>query len=120
MSMKRIGKIKANLIKALNTLTKCWDKVIGGDEACCVNMVLDQDVEYLLLDLATAQQAEINRIRAERDALLEEIPHACYTCIHEGEPYGGVACDGCTGEPDAWNTHVDNWQWRGVKEADHG
>lgn len=52
-------------------------------------------------------RAELEKVKAERDAAIRDIPKMCKTCR-----YGNSPCDWCQYDPD----EELNWEWRGVKE----
>lgn len=52
-------------------------------------------------------RAELKRVKAERDAAIEDIPKICKTC-----KYGKSPCDWCVYDPDG----ELNWEWRGLVE----
>ena len=57
---------------------------------------------------------EFDRIMAERDAALSDVPHECRTCKHKPEKYG-VCGMGCEVDPLTIH-HAErcNWEWRGA------
>lgn len=63
-------------------------------------------------------RAELEQVKAERDAAVESIPHECKTCV-----YHTVFFNGCTPNHDCTNpdggcsNNCDRWKWRGRKEG---
>ena len=58
---------------------------------------------------------ELEQVKRERDAAVEDISRECHKCKHFK-----VLFNGCTPDYDCDRSDVcrdnDNWQWRGVKE----
>lgn len=62
-------------------------------------------------------QAENERLKKERNAAVESIPHECKSCRYHEIFFDGYTpvCD-CA-NPDGYCTNnYDRWQWRGRKE----
>lgn len=65
-------------------------------------------------DLIESLAAELEQVKRERDAAVEELDHFCDNCKYVDNAYGEEPCPSRT-EYD----HCDRcpgWQWRGVKE----
>ena len=71
-------------------------------------------------DLIESLVAELEQVKRERDAAVEDLRGACAFCAHVRE----CLVTGCTGDmgeackqcPCETCFHDSNWQWRGVKE----
>lgn len=64
-------------------------------------------------------QAENDRLKRERGAAVESIPHECKTCL-----YYTVSFNGCTSGYDCTNldggcsNNYDRWVWRGLHKEE--
>ena len=67
-----------------------------------------------IADLIESLSAELEQVKRERDAAVEDLKGLCDVCAHR------VTCDGpWCGDCDEFNgctSPCNNWQWRGVKE----
>lgn len=81
----------------------------------------------LLADAATALstlqaeneklRAELERVKEERDAVVESIPHECKTCVYHTVFFNGCTLDhDCTNPDGGCSNNYDRWRWRGQKE----
>ena len=62
-------------------------------------------------------QAENDRLKRERDAAVEDIPHECKTCVYHAVFFNGDTPDhDCTNSDGGCSNNYDRWQWRGAKE----
>ena len=108
------------LIEALGDLEMCSygyhinGEVLGMD---CT------DFECLMADAAeeiskiSALQAENERLKRERDAAVESIPHECKTCLYYTVTFNGCTPDyDCTNLDGGCSNNYDRWVWRGPKE----
>lgn len=106
-------------------IEKLKDRLLEWDGVDAVDNGEFTEVNYhgvfeLLREAADALeqlQAENDRLRRERDAVVESIPHECKTCL-----YHSVSFNGCTPDHDCINldggcsNNYDRWVWRGPKE----
>ena len=78
------------------------------------------DAEDVLDEAATALeqlQAENDRLRRERDAALESLPHECKSCRYYEIFFNGCTPDyNCTNPDGYCSNNYDRWQWRGMEE----
>lgn len=65
----------------------------------------------------TTLQAELEKVKAERDAAVECIPHECKTCVYHTVFFNGCTPDhDCTNPDGGCSNNYDRWEWRGQKE----
>lgn len=85
-----------------------------------LNMLRDESncnvLDYVndAADLIESLAAELEQVKRERDAAVDELDHFCDNCKYVDNAYGEYPCPSRT-EYD----HCDScpgWQWRGVKE----
>ena len=61
--------------------------------------------------------SENDRLRKERDAAVENIPHECKTCLYHTVSFNGCTPDHDCSNPDGGcSNNYDRWVWRGIKE----
>lgn len=57
---------------------------------------------------------EIAKLRAERDAAINAIPHTCETCLFHAVTFNGCTLDhDCTNPDGGCSNNYDRWKWRG-------
>ena len=62
-------------------------------------------------------RAELERVKEERDAVVESIPHECKTCVYHTVFFNGCTLDhDCTNPDGGCSNNYDRWRWRGQKE----
>ena len=62
-------------------------------------------------------RAELERVKEERDAVVESIPHECKTCVYHTVFFNGCTPDhDCTNPDGGCSNNYDRWRWRGRKE----
>ena len=62
-------------------------------------------------------QSENDRLRKERDAAVENIPHECKNCLYHTGSFNGCTPDHDCSNPDGGcSNNYDRWVWRGIKE----
>ena len=62
-------------------------------------------------------RAELEQVKAERDAAVESIPHECKTCVYHTVFFNGCTPDHDCANPDGCcSNNYDRWKWRGQKE----
>lgn len=62
-------------------------------------------------------RAELEQVKAERDAAVESIPHECKTCVYHTVFFNGCTPDhDCTNPDGGCSNNCDRWKWRGQKE----
>ena len=76
---------------------------------------------FRLLEEAAAAleqlQAENDRLKGERDAVLKSFPYVCNSCRYHTMFYNGYApVYSCTNPDGHCLNNYDKWQWRGPKE----
>ena len=63
-------------------------------------------------------RAELEQVKAERDAAVESIPHECKTCVYHTVFFNGCTPDhDCTNPDGGCSNNCDRWKWRGQKEG---
>ena len=69
-------------------------------------------------DLIESLAAELEQVKRERDAAVEDLRGYCNVCMHWNRGLMEDACEHCRhSRPfDDDTFEPDNWQWRGVKE----
>ena len=94
----------------LSTMKKYCDSVCGHlNEAEELNRNLQAENEKL--------RAELERVKEERDAAVESIPHECKTCVYHTVFFNGCTPDhDCTNPDGGCSNNCDRWKWRGQKE----
>lgn len=104
------------LIKALRDESNCNVLDYIGEaadrlEELAAELEAERHRHDRYVDFELAQSAELAKVKAERDALLEIAKDGgCDTCMHEQVPHDDQPCCGCHGT----GGHADNWEWRGV------
>lgn len=65
--------------------------------------------------LTPEEIAELARVKEERDAAIEDIPHTCEYCAYNGVDADAAPCADC----ERMNTLFgeERWEWRGTKEG---
>ena len=64
-------------------------------------------------------RAELERVKEERDAVVESIPHECKTCVYHTVFFNGCTLDhDCTNPDGGCSNNYDRWQWRGQHKED--
>ena len=62
-------------------------------------------------------RAELEQVKAEKDAAVESIPHECKTCVYHTVFFNGCTPDhDCTNPDGGCSNNYDRWKWRGPKE----
>lgn len=60
---------------------------------------------------------QLEKVKAERDAAVECIPHECKTCVYHTVFFNGCTPDhDCTQLDGGCSNNYDRWKWRGQKE----
>ena len=82
------------------------------DEAAAVLSTLQTENKKL--------RAELEKVKAEKDAAVESIPHECKTCVYHTVFFNGCTLDhDCTNPDGGCSNNYDRWRWRGPhKEED--
>lgn len=76
----------------------------------------DREIDCAIEGLK-ALQAENDRLRRERGAAVESIPHECKTCLYYTVTFNGCTPDyDCTNLDGGCSNNYDRWVWRGPKE----
>lgn len=62
-------------------------------------------------------RAELEKVKAERDAAISAISHTCETCLFHAVTFNGCTPDhDCTNPDGGCSNNYDRWKWRGKKE----
>ena len=62
-------------------------------------------------------RAELEQVKAEKDAAVESIPHEYKTCVYHTVFFNGCTLDhDCTNPDGGCSNNNDRWKWRGQKE----
>lgn len=62
-------------------------------------------------------RAELEQVKAEKDAAVESIPHECKTCVYHTVFFNGCTLDhDCTNPDGGCSNNNDRWKWRGQKK----
>ena len=62
-------------------------------------------------------RAELEQVKAEKDAAVESIPHECKTCVYHTVFFNGCTLDhDCTNPDGGCSNNYDRWIWRGQRE----
>ena len=110
-----------NLIEQYRQAADKWEKRHP------VTDTFDLRVQDVLRDAATALstlqaeneklRAELEQVKAEKDAAVESIPHECKTCVYHTVFFNGCTLDhDCTNPDGGCSNNNDRWKWRGQKE----
>ena len=94
-----------------------------------VTDTFDLRVQDALRDAATALstlqaeneklRAELEQVKAEKDAAVESIPHECKTCVYHTVFFNGCTLDhDCTNPDGGCSNNYDRWKWRGPHKED--
>lgn len=64
-------------------------------------------------------RAELERVKEERDAVVESIPHECKTCVYHTVFFNGCTLDhDCTNPDGGCSNNYDRWKWRGLHKEE--
>lgn len=64
-------------------------------------------------------RAELEQVKAEKDAAVESIPHECKTCVYHTVFFNGCTLDyDCTNPDGGCSNNYDRWRWRGPQKED--
>ena len=67
----------------------------------------------------TTLQAELEKVKAERDAAVECIPHECKTCVYHTVFFNGCTPDhDCTNHDGGCSNNYDRWEWHGPQKEE--
>ena len=81
------------------------------DEAATALSTLQAENEKL--------RAELEQVKAEKDAAVESIPHECKTCVYHTVFFNGCTLDhDCTNPDGGCSNNYDRWKWRGPHKED--
>lgn len=102
------------LIDRLRKNTDCWtDKVHGY-----ANIRLEAATAISTLQVENEKlRAELEQVKAEKDAAVESIPHECKTCVYHTVFFNGCTPDhDCTNPDGGCSNNYDRWKWCGQKK----
>lgn len=72
----------------------------------------------LAAELSETKQ-ELEKVKAERDAAVECIPHECKTCVYHTVFFNGCTPDhDCTNPDGGCSNNYDRWEWRGPQKEE--
>ena len=64
-------------------------------------------------------RAELEKVKAERDAAVECIPHECKTCVYHTVFFNGCTPDhDCTNHDGGCSNNYDRWEWHGPQKEE--
>ena len=64
-------------------------------------------------------ESELEKVKAERDAAVECIPHECKTCVYHTVFFNGCTLDhDCTNPDGGCSNNYDIWEWRGPQKEE--
>ena len=64
-------------------------------------------------------RAELEQVKAEKDAAVESIPHECKTCVYHTVFFNGCTPDhDCTNPDGGCSNNYDRWEWRGPQKEE--
>ena len=70
-------------------------------------------------DVLEQLQAENDRLKRERDAAVESIPHECKTSLYYTVTFNGCTPDyDCTNLDGGCSNNYDRWVWRGLHKEE--
>lgn len=105
------------------------EKLIERFEYDAKDWAGDPHIKRDLLDAATALstlqaaneklRAELEQVKAERDAAVESIPHECKACMYHTVFFNGCTPDhDCTNPDGGCSNNCDRWKWRVQQKED--
>ena len=98
------------------------EKLIDRMKLDAADWAGDRYIKQDLLDSAealTTLQAELEKVKAERDAAVECIPHECKTCVYHTVFFNGCTPDhDCTNPDGGCSNNYDRWEWRGLQKEE--
>lgn len=96
-------------------VTKLRTESLYKDKATLEIMDLCMDAAQTLESL----QSELEKVKAERDAAVECIPHECKTCVYHTVFFNGCTPDhDCTNHDGGCSNNYDRWEWHGPHEEE--
>ena len=106
--------IKRDLLEAAESLEK-----LQAENESLKNKLHDSYQGHLLDVVIPRMQAELEKVKAERDAAVECIPHECKTCVYHKVFFNGCTPDhDCTNPDGGCSNNYDRWRWRGPQKED--
>lgn len=90
---------------------------IGWNSALKAVTEISPTIDPETLPIVRQLREELERVTAERDAVVESIPHECKTCVYHTVFFNGCTLDhDCTNPDGGCSNNYDRWRWRGRKE----
>ena len=104
-----------NLIERLKQKDGLWCSVPTGE-----NLIADAATALSTLQAENERlRAELEQVKAEKDAAVESIPHECKTCVYHTVFFNGCTPDhDCTNPDGGCSNNYDRWKWRGPHKED--
>lgn len=92
-------------------------------ERSCSDFSLKKPAIFTTLSTIQAEneklRAELEQVKAEKDAAVESIPHECKTCVYHTVFFNGCTLDhDCTNPDGGCSNNYDRWKWRGPHKED--
>lgn len=94
-------------------IVKCDDAIAYIQQLGADNAKLNRCIENMT-DKLNEVNDEVAELQAERNAAVNELIGTCQVCRWEDTE----KCASCHFNPEAWNVHESNWEWRGVQKEE--
>lgn len=111
-AVERLQEENEKLRNSRDRWRKCAEEFSAG--------VNQKDDEHERLQAENEKlRAELERVKEERDAVVESIPHECKTCVYHTVFFNGCTLDhDCTNPDGGCSNNYDRWRWRGPRKEE--